>query len=55
MKKKRRIFQGLNEAVLEANIAIFKEELGDRFINKTMLSNNPEYQIEVEYWEEDKK
>lgn len=52
MKKTYRVFQGTNRVRLERNIEEFKQKLGERFIGMCLMSNNPEYQIKVEYWEE---
>lgn len=52
MKKKRRVFQGSNLEQLEKNIQEFKDELKELYIGERILSANPEYQIEVEYWSE---
>jgi hypothetical protein len=52
MKKERRIFQGFNLERLEKNVQEFKDELKERYISERLLSTNPEYQIEVEYWSE---
>jgi len=52
MNKKRKIFQGLNLERLEKIVQKFKDEIGELFISERLLSTNPEYQIEVEYWSE---
>ena len=54
-RKNKKVFSGKDLAILEANVEAFKKELGTRYISERMLSNNPEYQIEVEFWAEDKK
>ncbi|MDF2453491.1 MAG: hypothetical protein K0S26_2995 [Bacteroidota bacterium] len=46
---KKRYFQGYNRNVLEAEVEKFKIELGDRFVNVTLTSTNPQYVIVVEY------
>ncbi len=54
MKKKTKLFEGLNLKQLDLNVAKFKEEICDRFIDSYLNSNNPQYVIVVEYWDESK-
>ncbi len=51
-KKKTRPFQGKNLTKLEANVDEYIKNLGDKYISQRMVSANPDYVIEVEYWQD---
>lgn len=55
MKTLRKQFSGNNLAELEANVAQFKKEIGDRFIKEWVNSKFPKWVLVVEYREDEKK